>query len=261
MIALLVVVTLTSLAVAGGLLVYILRLTREERDRSEARAAALAETLSAGAPASVSLDAATAAAHRSQPEPAGPEPTETKATPPEPWAPPDPSPEPASRAGMFDATPSRGGSPNLMLIPVVGILVVGISISAVYLWNRPTAQATGTAAAAAPPLELLALRHTRQGETLVISGLVHNPEAGRTLQGLTAVAFAFDRQGGFLTSSRASLDFPRLTPGDESPFSIPVPGASAIGRYRVSFRTEAGIVPHLDRRSDATTGANQLTAQ
>ena len=50
MTALLVVVTLVSLALAGALLVYVLKLSREERDRSEARAAALAELLEAQAP-------------------------------------------------------------------------------------------------------------------------------------------------------------------------------------------------------------------
>src|SRR5580765_4707351 len=50
MTALLVVVTLVSLALAGALLVYVLKLSREERDRSEARAAALAELLEAHSP-------------------------------------------------------------------------------------------------------------------------------------------------------------------------------------------------------------------
>ena len=45
MIALLVVITLASLALSGALLVYVLKQSREERDRSEARAAALAELL------------------------------------------------------------------------------------------------------------------------------------------------------------------------------------------------------------------------
>src|SRR6187401_1169867 len=50
MTALLVVVTLASLALAGALLVYVLKLSREERDRSEARAVALGELLDAQVP-------------------------------------------------------------------------------------------------------------------------------------------------------------------------------------------------------------------
>ena len=42
MTAVLVVVTFGALGLAGALLFYVLRLTREERDRSDARAAALA---------------------------------------------------------------------------------------------------------------------------------------------------------------------------------------------------------------------------
>ena len=62
------------------------------------------------------------------------------------------------------------------------------------------------------------------------------------------MAFTFDRQGTFLTSGRAALDFPQLGAGDESPFSIAVPQSAGVSRYRVSFRTEEAVVPHLDRR-------------
>ena len=95
------------------------------------------------------------------------------------------------------------------------------------------------------------MRHERQGDTLIVSGLVRNPHAGRTITGLSAVAFTFDRQGTFLTSGRAQLDFPQLGAGDESPFAISVPQSAGVGRYRVSFRTEDGVVPHLDRREPA----------
>jgi len=42
----------------------------------------------------------------------------------------------------------------------------------------------------------------------------------------------------------------QLQPGEESPFSIAVPSAAGVSRYRVTFRTDAGIVAHVDRRSD-----------
>ena len=67
---------------------------------------------------------------------------------------------------------------------------------------------------------------------------------------VTAVVFLFDRTGAFVTSSRAPLDFQTLAPGDESPFQITVNGANGIGRYRVSFRTDERVVPHVDRRSE-----------
>jgi hypothetical protein len=39
-----------------------------------------------------------------------------------------------------------------------------------------------------------------------------------------------------------------LRPGGETTFVVTVPGAGDVGRYRVSFRTDDRIVPHVDRR-------------
>src|SRR5690606_24531155 len=64
MVALLVVVTLISLGAALGLLVWVLRLAREERERSEARAAALALLLDG----ELTDGAATESAEREPPE-------------------------------------------------------------------------------------------------------------------------------------------------------------------------------------------------
>ena len=142
------------------------------------------------------------------------------------------------------------------MAPAIGVLVVGLALTGIYAWNR-----SGTTAEAAPavaPLELVSLRHERQGTTLVVSGLVRNPHAGRTITGLSAVAFTYDRQGTFLTSGRVQLDFPRLDAGDESPFAISVPQSAGVSRYRVSFRTEDGVVPHLDRREPATLSSAKV---
>ena len=62
-----------------------------------------------------------------------------------------------------------------------------------------------------------------QGTTLTVSGLVRNPGAGAAVNGVTAVVFAFDRDGAFVASGRAPLDFGALAPGDESPFVVTVP--------------------------------------
>src|SRR5262245_17234264 len=50
LIAFLLLVTFASLALSAGLLAYVLRQTREERDRSDARAAALEQALRARVP-------------------------------------------------------------------------------------------------------------------------------------------------------------------------------------------------------------------
>lgn len=113
-------------------------------------------------------------------------------------------------------------------------------------------RSSGTAAAAAaaiksPSLELLSMRHIREADALTVTGLVRNGGSG-SADRLIAVVFAFDRSGNFLASGRAPIDFLSLAPGDESPFKVSVPNAGEVGRYRVSFRTEAGVVKHVDRR-------------
>jgi len=273
-----VVVTFAALGLAGGLLFYVLRLTREERDRSEARAAALAEMIAPEAheaPAAfappplaaapnveappIQLQRLAPAVHHVVDEAA---PTRVSAAPVLALDDQlDESMDEELRTPLFGATfeAPEGSRPRLLLVPAIGVLIVGLALAGVYLWNRPqTAAAASTVAAA--PLELVSLRHQRQGDALVVSGLVRNPQNGQPVKGLAAVAFTFDRQGTFLASGRASLDFPQLQTGDESPFSITLPQSAAVARYRVSFRTDDGVVPHVDRRA-ATAGAVDAAAK
>jgi hypothetical protein len=151
--------------------------------------------------------------------------------------------------------------PRLAAIVGGGALVVG-SIAALLVLvtsgARPAASASSTAAAApraaaAPaipgaPLELVALGHEREDDRLTVRGVVRNPSGGHEVTNLTAVVLLFNQQGGFLTSGRATIER-ALAPGGEAPFVVTVPGAADVGRYRVSFRTDAGVVPHVDRRS------------
>jgi hypothetical protein len=81
-----------------------------------------------------------------------------------------------------------------------------------------------------------------------VTGLVRNPAAGTPFSKLTAVVFLFDQQGGLISSARSDIDFVKLAPGDESPFVIAVDAPPTVARYRVSFRNDAGVVPHVDRR-------------
>jgi hypothetical protein len=97
------------------------------------------------------------------------------------------------------------------------------------------------------------MRHTRDGDNLTVSGLVRNPHAGAHATRVTAVILAFNRAGAFINSARAPLDFTTLEPGDESPFVVTIPSAADVGRYRVSFRTDAGVIRHIDRRTSDST--------
>jgi hypothetical protein len=100
----------------------------------------------------------------------------------------------------------------------------------------------------AAPLELVALTHDREADRLTVRGIVRNPSAGGERPHLTAVVFLFDRDGGFVASGRADVDASALGPGTEAPFTVTIPNAGDVGKYRVSFRTDDRIVPHVDRR-------------
>ena len=111
----------------------------------------------------------------------------------------------------------------------------------------------------AEALELLSMRHTRQGDTLTVTGLVRNP-ATAVPGDIMAVVFAFDRDGGFVASGRAPLEFATIADGDESPFRVTVPEVKDVSRYRVSFRTADGVVRHVDRRPSIAGGAGATAA-
>lgn len=116
--------------------------------------------------------------------------------------------------------------------------------------------------AASSPLELLSLRHEREGVNLSVAGLVRNPASGPVIERVTAVVFLFDQQGTFVTSAKAPIDFLKLTAGDESPFVVKVAAPQSVARYRVSFRTDDGTLPHVDRRAEPpVTAPVALTRQ
>ncbi|MBM3817747.1 MAG: hypothetical protein FJW14_01840 [Acidimicrobiia bacterium] len=73
--------------------------------------------------------------------------------------------------------------------------------------------------------------------------------AGDTVGSIDAVVSAFNRAGAFVTSAQAPLDLLTLGPGEESPFVVTIPNVGDVGRYRVSFRTDSGVVRHVDRRA------------
>jgi len=190
------------------------RMTREERERSAARVAALGAAIDAsGSPPASPVHVAALFAERS-----------------------------------FDRV---GGQPRIRIWVAAAMGVLILSTAALQWPAGHGAHATGIAApAAAAPLELLSMQHAREGESLTVTGLVRDPPTGASIGRLSAVVLAFDRNGTFVTSNRAPIDFLTLAPGDESPFTVLVPRAGNVARYRVAFRTEDGVVRHIDRRND-----------
>jgi hypothetical protein len=233
---LLVVLTILSLAAAAGFAFVAWRLQHEERRRSAARVAALSSALDA-------LDTLDDFDRPIAREARATEETET--------AEPATNNTPVPVASMFRMEPGTSvqGRP-LIKAAVVGVMAVVVVVAAA-MGNRSTGAAASSAAVAAKtPLELMSMRHTREGTTLTVTGLVRNPPGGIEARRVTAVVFAFDRNGGFTASGRAPLDFVVLEPGDESPFVVTIPNVTEVAKYRVSFRTDDGMMRHVDRRAE-----------
>jgi hypothetical protein len=167
--------------------------------------------------------------------------------------------------GQIEADGNRGAwSRRALAIAAVAAVLIGAVIA---FWTigrlmTPAGDRTATVAAHAgaiagaggngavnTALELMSLHQQMQDGTLTISGLVRNPRGGVPQERLTAVVFFFDGNGGFLSSTRAPLDYRALAPGQESPFQLSAPAPAGVARYRVSFRRDEGaVVPHVDRR-------------
>ncbi len=159
--------------------------------------------------------------------------------------------------GTAESRTASNGRQRVLVFAAAVLLVVLGGGAYVTLSNSDSATSHTSAAPAATnaPLELISLRQERKGARLSLSGLVRNPAAGVPIDDLAAVVFLFDGQGGFISSARVGVDFRRLGPGDESPFVITVDAPPNVARYRVSFRTDAGIVAHVDRRNDQPIAA------
>jgi len=277
-------VTVISLVVALVMSVTAWRLARDEKRRSAARVAALSiaatsapETTSSHGGQGLSPDNAIGFQARQAvaekplarapwaPAPLAVEarPTVVAATvPPVPelafqWTP-EASREVSHASGFLSATTTQrqdtGGGQRVLAI-AAAVLCVGLLGGLVWMMAGPR----GTSAAAVGPnnpLELVSLRHERLKEKLAVSGLVRNPAAAKPVERLSAVVFLFDRQGGFVTSAKADVDFLKLGAGDESPFVVSLDAPATVVRYRVSFRTDDGVVPHIDRRGAAPLAAD-----
>ena len=229
----LIVVTLLSLAIAGAMSIVAWRVAGEERRRSEARVAALAADIrSSDVDIDLPLETAVADAPTS--------------------------------GNMFTFIQPVTALPRLATVILAGVLVVGAGAALLVALGRsgnvaaksvtkPVARAAESQAAAPPTtaraLELVALGHDRDRDRLTVRGIVRNPLSGSPVNQLTAVVVVYDRAGGFLTTGRALVQVPSLGPGGESTFLVTIPGAADVGRYRVSFRSEDRVIPHVDTRS------------
>jgi len=259
----LLLVTVASMVVAVIMGVVAWRIAGEEGRRSEARIASLAADIHAAPIVAPARWADAGVPHRAEiglrVEPARLASAPARASAGQPWHDElelQPGAAVASNPGLFMATQTPPTGSRWPVVFGIGTLAVGAAAAlAIVLSAGPRSVAhdrgavpAATPAPAAVPLELIALGHERDGDRLTVRGVVRNPAAGAAIGGVTAVVFLFNREGGFLASGRMAVQSSTLLPGGETTFVVTVPGASDVGRYRVSFRTDDRIVPHVDRR-------------
>ncbi len=151
---------------------------------------------------------------------------------------------------LFHAQPSAA---RYGIVAVVAACVVS-AVAALALVSarsphRERAQTAAAHAIADSPLELLALEHERDGEQLIVRGIVRNPADAAERDGLAAVVLLFGPDGTLISTGRAAVPAGRLAPGATTPFVVSVDGSSGVDRFRISFRTDARIEPHVDRRT------------
>lgn len=123
-------------------------------------------------------------------------------------------------------------------------------------FTSSTAPTTAAAASQTRPIELLSLKHTIDGSSFSLVGLVENPIDAAPLSHVMAVVYLFDKDGAYFASGKAELEFPQLRPGEEAPFSVKIPNVGRIGKYRVGFRREDGsVIAHVDKRGERAAGS------
>jgi hypothetical protein len=211
----LVIITVLSLTVAAVMSVVAWRLARDERRRSAARVAALSSDIHGEGHSPVNVS-----------------------------------------ERFFTEEQSRtSGSPLRAL--AIGVLVVGSGVALVVLASGPSGDSaapapTATEAQAAAPLELVALEHERDGDRMIVRGVVrHSNRAG--LAGLTAVVSVLNHEGEIASNGQAVVSDPAPTSPSaaadvESAFVVTVSGARNVSRYRIGFKSNGRIVEHVDRR-------------
>jgi hypothetical protein len=136
---------------------------------------------------------------------------------------------------------SRGPLLTAAISLVAGVVVI---VLMAMLADRDRAPAVDAVAPAS--IELLSMTHLREGSAIVVTGLVRNPSPGETAP-LTTTVTALDRNGQIIGSATSNLA--ALAPGTTLPFNVRIDNVGSLARYRVSFRANGAVVPHVDRRA------------
>ena len=226
-------VTLISLTMAFAMGILAWRVTREERRRADARVATLIAKLDT-APLTVGAVDIDAAQDRQQ----------------------GPSDRPRGRSVGVEQSPTRlvgwiTRSPVALrpfLATVAVAMAVLVAVSVTMLSQRSGVPPDDLGAGSPEPIELLSLAHAMQGDYIAITGSIRNPSNGIERGQLSVTATVFDRDGTVVGTRQTPLQGAVLPPGSEAPFSVSLPDAGQINRYRISFMQGQTRVLHIDRR-------------
>jgi hypothetical protein len=150
--------------------------------------------------------------------------------------------------------PEEVHSSRIPAFAVAALVVLSASTLLVVGMNSGGRAARHAAPLSASSIELVSMRHTLDGETLVVSGLVRNPMATAT-PALSAVVSVLGQDGRIVARGESALDPAMLEPGKETNFRVSVPRVAEPDRYRVAFVNGSHIVPHVDRRADLSRAA------
>jgi hypothetical protein len=165
----------------------------------------------------------------------------------------EPSPGATPGNDMFRAEhPGHSGS-RFAVVLTVGGVAFATALALLVMTSRHIQSASGprgpvNMGTESAPLELIALGHELQGDRIVVKGIVRNSQAGVVRDRVAVAVFLLDREGAGLASALAAVETPALAPGAQSGFVVTLPHTTEVARYRVSFRSDDRLVPHVDRR-------------
>jgi hypothetical protein len=135
-----------------------------------------------------------------------------------------------------------------------GVVVAGVVVIAM-LSDRDEATPTHgvvptrVVAPHAESLELMSLNASREGSTLVVSGVVRS-RSEEPLTAVTAVVSAIDAKDRLV--GRGTVPIDAISPHSDSRFIVTIQDVTEAARYRVSFRSATGVIRHVDRRAAPT---------
>jgi hypothetical protein len=156
---------------------------------------------------------------------------------------------------MFGSAAERG-TPARRWMAVAAVAAVMTSIAGTaFALHVPRGE---TARLPESSLELLTLRETADRDgAFVIIGQVRNTSDDQ-LPGLVTSVDLSDRNSQFIAGKKTPL--PVLGAREELAFTVAVPKAAAVARYRVQFRRDDGsVVPHIDHRARNAANGSERT--